>query len=70
MLKICKKMLKKQYAGIRDRRQRGGFINETVRIFQVVESFMKIQIRSGNGRRHYTSLCKIKIMIVRPTMKK
>ena len=24
---------------------------------------------SGNGRRHYTSLCKIKIMIARPTMR-
>ena len=29
-------------------------------------SKLKIQTRSGNGRRHYTSLCKIKIMTERP----
>ena len=29
---------------------------------------MKIQMRSGNQRRHYTNICKVKIMIVRQTM--
>ena len=40
-------------------------INESLRIFQDVESLRKIQMRSGNGNRHYISLCKVKILIVR-----
>ena len=31
-----------------------------------VESFIKVQMRSGNERRRYSSFCKIKIMIARP----
>ena len=40
-------------------------INEIVRIFQDAESFMKIQMRSGSGRKHYANLCKAKIMVIR-----
>ena len=41
----------------------------SLRIFQDVEILMKIQTRSGNGRRHYTSLCKEKIMSVRSSIR-
>ena len=35
-------------------------INETVRILHDVESFMEIQMRSGNGRKHYKAFVKSK----------
>ena len=38
-------------------------LTRLLEFFKTVESFIKIQMRSGNGRRHYTSLWKIKIMI-------
>ena len=63
-IKISKKKLKKLFPVVRERRE---VINNIARIFQCAENFMKIQMRGGNGRKHYTSLCKVKIMIVRPT---
>ena len=45
-IKNSKKSLNKQFPGVRDRRCRREVINEIVRIFQSVESFIKIQIRS------------------------
>ena len=68
-LKTVRKILNKQFPGIRNRRFRREVINEIVRIFQTVESLIKIQMRSGNERKHFTSHCKIKIMIVRPNNK-
>ena len=42
-VKIYKKRLKKQFSSVRSRRHRREVVNEIVRIFQVVESFMEIQ---------------------------
>ena len=50
---VKKKRSNEQFPGIKIRRHRREFINETVRIFQHVErSFMEIQVGRGNGRRH------------------
>ena len=48
------------------RRHRREVINKIVKIVQGVENFMEIQVSKGNERRHYTSFCKFKIMIIRP----
>ena len=40
-----------------------------VRISQKAESFMEIQIRSGDGRRHYTDFGKVKKVIIRPALR-
>ena len=56
-LKTVKKNINKQFLDFRNRRYRREVINEIVKIFQNVESFIKIQMRSRNGRRHYTCLC-------------
>ena len=67
-MKHTRKNLNKQIPGVRDWKHGRAVIDEDVRIFQNIESFIKIQMRSGNGRL-YTSLWKIKIIIVRPTMR-
>ena len=54
--KTVRKNLNKQFSGVRDRRCTREVINEIVAIFQNVEGFIKVQIRNGNWRRHYTSL--------------
>ena len=66
LLYKSKKKLNKQFPGVRDGRHRWDVINEIVRIFQGVENFMEIQVWRGNGKTHYTSFCKIRIMIIRP----
>ena len=64
---MIQKKINKQFPGLKNnRRCRRELINEIVRIFQAVESFIKIRMRSGNEKRYYTSLYKVKIMIVRP----
>ena len=60
MFKNSKKNLNKQFPVIRDGRYRKEAINEIVRIFQNVESFIKIQMRSGIGRRHSQTFVKSK----------
>ena len=49
------KMLNKQFPGVRDGMNGREVINDIVRIFQDVEKCLKTQMRSGNGRKHYTS---------------
>ena len=61
-------MLNEQFSGIKDRKYQREIINEIVRLFQDIESFMKIQTRRTVGRRHHIKAIvvssKIEIMIV------
>ena len=61
--------MNKQFLGVRDRRHRIEVNNEIARIFQDVESFIEIQVRRGNGRRHYISFYKGNILFIKPAMK-
>ena len=70
ILKNSKENLNKRFPDVvRFRRRRKEIIDEIVRIFQNVESFIKIQIIIENGRWHYTRIFKINMIIVRPTMR-
>ena len=56
-------------SGTWDRSYRREITNDIVKIFQDVESFMGIQMRRENERRHYTNFYKVKIMIIRLAFK-
>ena len=54
------KRLNKQIPGIRDWRSRSEVIIENVRTFHDEESFIEIQVRRGNSKRHNSSFWKVK----------
>ena len=45
-------------------------LSQGMRIFQGVDNCTEIQVRRENGRRHCTSFGKIKVMIIRPAVRR